>query len=507
MFQRAVFGQTVKDLVLKEPRVGEPQGLIDTQGQDFRIGFHAVAFDVPEMLGARHQTDLGHMGARCAEQVHRDRDDHTGADASLDPEAKGQKDRRQNSGEIGAVVRPCVFQDRQIDQTQNRHDDRRSQRRRRQEVDQRGQRKGRDGQTDGGEGTGSGRFRACVIVHDRTRKATCHRITAGKGRTDVGRTQTDQFLIRIDALAFLGGQGLRDRDRFNKADDGDQRGRQQQLLQQIRRQRRHGQRRQALRDGPHNFHAAFVQTEQRHGQGGDSHSGHGASLGQNTGHTVGQAKLDQRVFHAQTHPEQEGNRNDADHKGDHVGVAHMRPQRMHDFRQGMTRRGHTEDVFQLADRDQDTGCGDKARDHGMAEEVRHKAQTEDPHRQQHQTRQERKAQRGGGIADGALFGDLTDGSSSHQRHNRHRPHGQRARCAEDRIEQDRHDRGVKTRLGRQSCQHRIGQRLRDQHDRHDDRGDHIIRERSFVIAAAPVEDRKVSAEVRHGQSIQEKGAA
>ena len=180
---------------------------------------------------------------------------------------------------------------------------------------------------------------------------------------------------------------------------------------------------------------------------------------------------------------------------------------MHDFRQRMARRGHTEDVFQLANRDQDTGCGDKARDHRVAEEVRHKAQTENTHRQQHQTGQKRKAQGGGGITDGALFGDLADGGSSHQRHNGHRPHGQRARCTKDRIKQDRHDRGVQTRLGRQTCQHRIGQRLRNQHDRHDHRGDHIIRERSFIVAAAPVEDREISAEVRHGQSIQEKGAA
>jgi hypothetical protein len=61
-----------------------------------------------------------------------------------------------------------------------------------------------------------------VEIHHRAREAAGDRVAAGEGRADIGGAQADQFLVGVDALAFLGGQRLRDRDGLDEADDRDQ---------------------------------------------------------------------------------------------------------------------------------------------------------------------------------------------------------------------------------------------------------------------------------------------
>ena len=151
-----------------------------------------------------------------------------------------------------------------------------------------------------------------------------------------------------------------------------------------------------------------------------------------------------------------------------------------------------ENMPHLAERDQQPAGGDEARDHRMRQEIRQKPQPQQPHPQQDRARQPGQRQRRHGVAGGARLGHLADGRRRHQRHHRHRADGQRAACAEHRIQQDRHDRGVKPRLGRQPRQDRIGQRLRDQHDRDDHRRQRIAAKGLSVVAAPPVEDRNVS---------------
>ena len=78
-----------------------------------------------------------------------------------------------------------------------------------------------------------------------------------------------------------------------------------------------------------------------------------------------------------------------------------------------------------------------------------------------------------------------DGGRGHQAGHRHRADRQRARGAEDRIEHQRRHRGIEPDLRRQPGQQRIGQRLRDQHDRDDHRHDQVVGERLARCIAPP----------------------
>jgi hypothetical protein len=98
------------------------------------------------------------------------------------------------------------------------------------------------------EGPGSRRLGAGVEIHHRAREAARHRIAAGEGRAEIGGAEADQLLVGVDALALLGRQRLRDRDRLHEADDRDQERRDETAATRLRRrQARHGERRQALR--------------------------------------------------------------------------------------------------------------------------------------------------------------------------------------------------------------------------------------------------------------------
>src|SRR3546814_7257939 len=77
---------------------------------------------------------------------------------------------------------------------------------------------------------------------------------------------------------------------------------------------------------------------------------------------------------------------------------------------------------------------------------------------------------------------------------RHRSHRERPTGPEQSVGNDRQDRGVEAYFRRQSREHRIGEALRDQHDR-DDAGCHeIVRQRGAAIGSAPLENGKIAGE-------------
>ena len=73
------------------------------------------------------------------------------------------------------------------------------------------------GDADGGEGPGGGGLGAGVEVHDRAREAAGHREAATRPAPRLEAPRRDQLLVRVDALAALGGQRLADRDRLDVA--------------------------------------------------------------------------------------------------------------------------------------------------------------------------------------------------------------------------------------------------------------------------------------------------
>ncbi len=86
---------------------------------------------------------------------------------------------------------------------------------------------------------------------------------------------------------------------------------------------------------------------------------------------------------------------------------------------------------------------------------------------------------------GPASAELADRGGGHQRDHRHRPDRERAAGAEDRVGDERQDRGVEADLRRQPGQQRVGERLRDQHDRDDHRGDEVAGQRGAANSSGP----------------------
>ena len=452
-----------------------------------------MAVDIAEVFGARHQPDFGNMRFGGFIEMQKDRQHHPAGHPQFDPAAQGDQHGGQHGSEIGFGIAPCLFQDREIHQCQHGHDDRRGQGRLRQKEDQRRQRQCGHGQTHGGIGPRRRCLRPCVKVHHRPRKPARDRIAPRKGRADIGRPQTNQLLIRIDPLTPFRGKRLRDRDGFNKPDDRDQKSRQQQAAHQIERQVRQRQRWQALRHGTHNLDALPRKIKGPDRQCGDNHRRHGPRLGRHIRRPRTHTARAQERFQPLAHPEQKQRRGHANHHRRPVHHAQIGPDRHQQLCQIAARGINAQNMLDLAGGDDHTRGGDKARDHRVGQEIRQKPQLEHPHHQQHHPRQQGQRQRGDGIAHRALISDIAQGGGCHQRHHRHRPHRQGAAGAKDGIKQDRHDRRIEPRFGRQPRQQRIGQRLRDQHDRDDHRRDQIIGQGRLVIVAPPVEDGQIAA--------------
>ena len=207
-------------------------------------------------------------------------------------------------------------------------------------------------------------------------------VSAGERGAQIGRAQADQLLIGVDALAFLGGQRLRNRDTFDEADDRDQYGGHQQRADQVRGQPRQGQRRQALRHLTDDFDTPRVQPEGPDRNGGYHNGRHRPCLGQHIRQQRRHPDASQRGFEVLAHPEQEGRCQHADHQGDPVGLAEILNDRSQHLGQSMPMRADPQDVLELAGGDQDARCRDEPGNHRVRQEVGQKAQPQ--HAQQHQ---------------------------------------------------------------------------------------------------------------------------
>ena len=128
----------------------------------------------------------------------------------------------------------------------------------------------------------------------------------------------------------------------------------------------------------------------------------------------------------------------------------------------------------------------------MRQEIGEKAEPEQAEREQEQAGQECQRYRGSDIGVRAGCGDLADGGRRHQRNHGDGPDRQRPAGAKQGIGDQRQDRGIESHLRRKAGQQCIGERLRDQHDGHDHRGDQIVDGRLAVVPPAPVKNRQVS---------------
>src|SRR3546814_18500929 len=92
-----------------------------------------------------------------------------------------------------------------VDEAEHRNDERCRKRCDRKKGKQRCQEQRGHPDAAGGEYAGRWRLRSGIEVDDRTGKATRDGIAPGKGGGDLGGTQTDPYLVRVDPMPLLHG--------------------------------------------------------------------------------------------------------------------------------------------------------------------------------------------------------------------------------------------------------------------------------------------------------------
>ena len=223
-----------------------------------------------------------------------------------------------------------------------------------------------------------------------------------------------------------------------------------------------------------NVHACLVEAQKGDQKGGSDDRGDGSGLCGDVGQRRAGAGAFEHWFEPVSDPEEKRRGTCTERQCDQVRVAQMCNQRGDDVRKGVPMGRDAQNVFQLAERDQNSGCGDETGDHRMAQEICEKPQTKHAKQQQEPARQKGKGQGRGGVSRRALLCDFADCRSGQERYDGNGTNGQRGAGAQDRIKNDRDNRRIDPRFRRQACEQCIGKRLRDQHDRDDQCGDQVI---------------------------------
>ena len=132
----------------------------------------------------------------------------------------------------------------------------------------------------------------------------------------------------------------------------------------------------------------------------------------------------------------------------------------------------------------------------MTKEVCQEPHPEETKSQQYQAGQNRKDHGRFDILRSSRCRDLASRSRRHQGQDCNRAHRERPAGSEDRVDDQRKDGCIEANLWRQTGQHRIGERLRDQHDRHDQGCQQVIRQCFSLVGPSPVKDRQVSRQAK-----------
>ena len=256
-------GNTGQQRVFELCGVREVKAFVHPDRKDSWIGLNLVAQNISKMLGFADAPNLGHVRTACAPEIKRDRQACAGQDTHFDTQRKHGKERGDQRCGIGFVVDPGLAQGLEIDQVGHGQDDNRRQGRLWQEIEQGCKEQHRQRNQPCGDDGRHRRDGTRCEVDQRAAESARDRVAPGKRGTDIGRTKRDQFLVGIDFLPALTGQGFGDRHTFEKTDDRDQRRGRQKLLDQGQVKTRHRQRRQASRDIGHDLDPGrLVQCEQ-----------------------------------------------------------------------------------------------------------------------------------------------------------------------------------------------------------------------------------------------------
>ena len=269
-----VLGNQLGNAFLKIAGVGKVQTLVDADRQHLATLDHRVTLDVAEMLAAGNLTDHRDMRLAGAPEKQQQRQPDADQNARLDADQQDPKHGRGHGCGILTGIPPGTPQCAKVDQTEHSHHDGRGQYRMRQVGEQRREEQHRHSDAHGSQRSCHRRLRARLVVDYRAGESAGYRKATSQRCGDIGATEGDQFLIRLDPLATAGCQRLRHRHRLDEADQTDQQRRRQQLHGQLQIQCRQGQLRQPGRNLTNQSNTGIAQVQQDNQQHRDQQRQH-----------------------------------------------------------------------------------------------------------------------------------------------------------------------------------------------------------------------------------------
>ena len=300
-------------------------------------------------------------------------------------------------------------------------------------------------------------------------------------------------------MASLGRQRLGDGNAFHKADDRYQQGRDEQRLPKLGFKQRDGKWWQALRNVPDDPDSLCFEVKRKDRECRESHRKYWSRLGDQVSGTRRQTHAHEQRLQAFAYPEQKRGGGNTDDQRRQVRPTDIGEQGRQQFGHGFAMCGDAQQRFQLAGSDDDPAGGDEPGHDRVREQVGQESETQHAHYQQDQTRKQREYQRSGNELGATRSTDIACCSQRHQRNHRNWSDRECPARPQQGIGDDRQHRRVESDFRGQACQHRIGEALRDEHDRHDQCRDHVVGQRMRIITASPLKDRKVTLEL-HGQN-------
>ncbi len=462
--------------LLHRRRIDEGQGGIDADDADPVGGLDlGEPGNVAIGGGAGHPTEHRRVGHGDAGEHDEHRGDDGHEDADLDAQEQGGEERDAQADEIGSFDRGDVAHLAHVEETDHGHDDDGAQGRRGQRLEERGEERHR-GQHDGGrDDRGERRAGAGGVVDRRARESTGDRIAPEEPRRDVGHAQPDQLLIGLDVVAVAAGVDLGHRDRLHETHQRDD-------------QRRHGQ-------VPDEGTAEVGQAEGRKRSGDVTHDGHTLGLEIEELHRGdGPDHDDEGGRNTRDEPledEQRDHGGETEDQGGAVGVA----QRGHDLVHRvdevvLTRDRDPQEVFDLAEPDDDRRGGGEPDQHGVREEVDQKPEPAGGQHQVHRAHHQREEGGGAEVTGGPLLEQGRQGGGGQQRHDGDRADRQLPRRTEECVDQDRNGGGVEPHFRGQAGQEGVGHTLGHQHRPHREPGREVAAQVASIVRRRPGQDRE-----------------
>ena len=315
------------------------------------------------------------------------------------------------------------------------------------------------GYGDGGNDAAYRSFGAGPEVDRRAGERPAAGISAEQGGADIGQSLADKFLVQVDPLACLLGDGFGDGHCFDQAEDGD-RQRPRRQLADVGQGIRRGclERRQVPRDRAHHRNTAVIQVHEGHQRPDQDHGHEGPRPG--------------RPVFAHCCHHQDGDQSQGQGNGFGLVQTGERAQQGVMESSGIV-EPDTQQAGKLLESDQGGRAGGKSDQNGMGNKVEQRAEPGKAHGHLDTAHQQRQDASQFQIGDTLRWGQGTENTEDHEGNGGGGAGDQVGRAAPQAGDDGGHDGGVKAVLNGQPGNQGIGHGLGYGHNGHGQTGQQV----------------------------------